>query len=621
MNGIPLYFRAGFRQCLISKRKGDIEVRLKQMIPYCKGRVKIAGLFLFVTILFASLSLEEQCVYAADEFVEESAYQTIIGDASLHVYKTLNGGTIQQTGSNIGSDAFPQLTGYREYKATPAEHWEFEKWEYSQIHDGEELGNREAWLSNTYSFSPSRSARTTPYTGGNTICVNRVNTHGETIWNPISYTIKAHFNPMIRAEKTGSGTITNENTSSDPWGTVVNWGSNAAYTATASGGHIIKTLTVDGTVIPDAAGQPSYNYTFASVSAPHVIFAEFEPLYNITVQVEGKGTGTPVPENAAAGKEIELQATPEDGYFLEEWQVVSGNVAITDNKFIMPASDVIVKAVFSKAEYTVVGYKTEGSVSAIASVRINGTSVPEKQTSGGALTIPADAKEVPVEITFNPGFGFGRWFDNIVLRWGGVQSGDTNITNSSSPDSITMPGIEWFRGDYGSDRTDRELYLIIHTAELPKYSITIENDGNGTGSPSPASAPQGTEINLTADPNDGYYFKEWQVISGNVTITDNSFIMPGEDVVLMAVFEAEAPGNPYPPEGGDPDTPDGSGTDVPGDDDPDSHGDGSDAPVEDPSVEYDSPGTGDRSLLPLYALSAISAALGLAYVLRRKVRE
>ena len=76
------------------------------------------------------------------------------------------------------------------------------------------------------------------------------------------------------------------------------------------------------------------------------------------------------------------------------------------------------------------------------------------------------------------------------------------------------------------------------------YSVTVETEGNGTASASPASAEAGTEINLTAVPEEGYHFKEWQVVSGGVTISGDSFIMPAEDVTVKAVFEQDIPPEP-----------------------------------------------------------------------------
>ena len=74
-----------------------------------------------------------------------------------------------------------------------------------------------------------------------------------------------------------------------------------------------------------------------------------------------------------------------------------------------------------------------------------------------------------------------------------------------------------------------------------EFTITVKTDGNGTASASHAKAVVGTEIRLTATPKEGYHFKEWQVISGNVTIKDNKFTMPDGNVEVKAIFEKDAP--------------------------------------------------------------------------------
>ncbi len=73
---------------------------------------------------------------------------------------------------------------------------------------------------------------------------------------------------------------------------------------------------------------------------------------------------------------------------------------------------------------------------------------------------------------------------------------------------------------------------------VPTYTITVQNDGHGTANANPSSAEAGTEIILTARPNGGYVFKEWQVISGGVTVSDNKFTMPAGNVTVKAIFEA-----------------------------------------------------------------------------------
>ena len=70
-----------------------------------------------------------------------------------------------------------------------------------------------------------------------------------------------------------------------------------------------------------------------------------------------------------------------------------------------------------------------------------------------------------------------------------------------------------------------------------EYTLTVTSGGNGTASTSHAKAVAGTEITLTATPNTGYHFKEWEVMSGGVTIKDDKFLMPGSNVEVKAIFE------------------------------------------------------------------------------------
>ena len=76
----------------------------------------------------------------------------------------------------------------------------------------------------------------------------------------------------------------------------------------------------------------------------------------------------------------------------------------------------------------------------------------------------------------------------------------------------------------------------------PVYSITMESDGNGTAFANPSSASQGTTVTISATPNNRYGFKNWVVVSGNVTLSDTAenhatFSMPAHDVTIKANFE------------------------------------------------------------------------------------
>ena len=232
--------------------------------------------------------------------------------------------------------------------------------------------------------------------------------------------------------------------------------------------------------------------------------------YTVTVSNDGKGTGTATPSTAAAGTMISLTATPNEGYRFKEWQVISGGVAIKDDKFLMPNDNVEVKAIFEEdappvpTEFTIT-VKTDGNGTASAS--------PDKAVAGTEIRLTATPKE---------GYHFKEWQ---------VISGNVTIKDNK----FTMPD------------GNVEVKAIFEKDAPPastEFTITVKTDGNGTASASHAKAVVGTEIILTATPKTGYHFKEWQVISGNVTIKDNKFTMPSANVEVKAIFEKDAPPAP-----------------------------------------------------------------------------
>ncbi len=84
--------------------------------------------------------------------------------------------------------------------------------------------------------------------------------------------------------------------------------------------------------------------------------------------------------------------------------------------------------------------------------------------------------------------------------------------------------------------SDKKLQLAAG-AQAQKYTVTVTTENGGTAQTAPASAAAGETVALTATPNDGYHFKAWEVLSGNVVITDNGFAMPAENVSIKAIFE------------------------------------------------------------------------------------
>lgn len=188
--------------------------------------------------------------------------------------------------------------------------------------------------------------------------------------------------------------------------------------------------------------------------------------------------------------------------------------------------------------------------------------------SGG--TIEKNTANVGGGIYVNPGNnGQLKISGNPVVK-GNTASGDANnvylpsgkkLSISAAMSSGASIGITTesknypvvFSGKYGQDysnyffadaadahvnyNSNTELELA---AGAKKYNVYIITDDNGTATVSASSATAGTMIQLTVTPNNGYHFKEWQVVSGNAEVSNNTFIMPAGNVTVKPVFEAHS---------------------------------------------------------------------------------
>ena len=238
--------------------------------------------------------------------------------------------------------------------------------------------------------------------------------------------------------------------------------------------------------------------------------------YSVKVSTDGNGTAMADKTSAAAGTVVTLTATPKSGYTFKEWQVVTGGVMIKDNKFTMPAGNVEVKAIFEK-NATPPPAPTEYSVK--VSTDGNGTAMADK-TSAAAGTV------VTLTATPKSGYTFKQW--QVIT--GGVTIKDNKFT---------MP-----------DENVEIKAIFAKNATPPpattEYSVKVSTDGNGTAMADKTSAAAGTVVTLTATPKSGYHFKQWQVVTGGVTIKDNKFTMPAGNVEVKAIFEKNATPPPAP---------------------------------------------------------------------------
>ena len=303
-----------------------------------------------------------------------------------------------------------------------------------------------------------------------------------------------------------SQTLTATGTAPITWS--IDGGLPAGLSLNADTGEISGTPTAEGTATftVKATNSAGSNTKELSITITKAAPAE----HTITVTTEGGGTASASSAKAVVGTEIRLTAKPDEGYRFKEWEVMSGNVTIKDDKFLMPDSNVEVKAIF---EEDAPPAPTEHTVTVTSSGNGTASASPAKAVAGAEITLSA---------TPDKGYHLKEWQ---------VISGGVSIKDNK----FTMPN------------NNVEIKAIFEKDAPPtptEYTVTVTTEGGGTASASPAKAAAGTEITLTATPNTGYHFKEWQVISGNVTIKDDKFLMPDSNVEIKAIFEKDAPPTP-----------------------------------------------------------------------------
>lgn len=148
--------------------------------------------------------------------------------------------------------------------------------------------------------------------------------------------------------------------------------------------------------------------------------------YSVTVNTDGNGTASADHAKAVAGTEIKLTAKADSGYHFKEWQVVKGGVAITDNKFTMPAEAVEIMAIFEK------NASTGGGGGGVTTY-----SITVKSAKNGDVTAShkSASKGTTVTLTVDPDKGYV--LDTLTVLDG--KDKEIKLTEKNGKYVFTMP--------------------------------------------------------------------------------------------------------------------------------------------------------------------------------------
>ena len=323
-----------------------------------RNKVKRTLSFLLTFVMLCSL-LPAMALAQEPEgrYEEVEGTGAITENAKVEVYTTKGGGHVERTGDNLVDTTFPQMTGYREYTATPNTDWVFDTWRYEQWvgrdeNNRKDVGNDTKVGTGRYSFSNTGNDWYTKYeTGNRTISVNRLSLHGDLL-NPIVYKVYADFNPTIKATAGANGTISDAEKQVE-----VTYGEDQAFDIKANDGYVIDTIKVDGEDVEEGKNAESYTYTFENVIEPHTIDVTFkvkpEPgKFTVTYEVFGEfPAGFEIPDAVTVNEgdihtvaDVPQNVTTDEGtYTFDGWYNGKDKVGAT----ITVTSDVTLTGVWT----------------------------------------------------------------------------------------------------------------------------------------------------------------------------------------------------------------------------------------------------------------------------------
>ena len=300
------------------------------------------------------------------------------------------------------------------------------------------------------------------------------------------------------------------------------------------------------------------------------------------------GTVTADDTVATAGTVVNLTATPDNGYSFGEWIVTTVNtpapeiVTVTNNSFVMPASEVNISATFTPNSYNItINQVTGGTITVTVSGATAGTTtnttadfeswiqlseVTEDgytfvdflvtdedgeiiETPNNGFIMPASDVTVTAlfsvndyTVTYMDGnymlaqdtFAFGATITPIddPTREGYTFTGWSPALPTTMPANDLTVNAQWQINSYN---------VTVSQVAGGTFTVTINNAGVTTSTSTDTSANYNNWIQLSYTTYDGYTFNGFVVTTADGTFIEtpnNGFVMPANDVTITANFTA-----------------------------------------------------------------------------------
>lgn len=361
-------------------------------------------------------------------------------------------------------------------------------------------------------------------------------------------------------------------------------GQTVSVTATPETGYEFAYLTVkedNGTVTTikgNSFVMPMDNVTVSAVFKKSLV------LHTVTVNASENGTVTADKSSAYEGDTVTLTVTPEDDYHCYSLTVKDASentIAVTNNSFTMPDSNVTISAVFRNANLNyynvIVQTATHGTVTASTSSAYGGQTVGLTITPDDGYTlnrlfvleeggyyivfsaVPVDSFVMPANnVTVKATFTEKSYPVTILPSEHGTVTASKNAAKLNEYISLTVTPDEDYeldtlsvKDDFGQD-VQLSGYSFLMPAvgvnvtatfkAIPYYGVSINTQGNGTVTANKSEHIRaGEQITLTITPDTGYYAESLSVTdSGNnpVSTKGRTFTMPENNVSVNVVFKS-----------------------------------------------------------------------------------